>query len=201
MSTLTFIDTHNMVAFLQKPNESKGFEQIVDFLNAHPIRVATSSDEEHVVDKEDTSKQGRSIADIDENEQITLDNVYNMDMAHEETVLSMQDVYVEESEHFYDDINVNVQDEVMQDTGIKEVAKDVVEVMKIAKIIVDEVSTAGVQDVNTANEEPVSAAPTNITTSQPSETTKTNVKTTQVPKAKGIIFHDPEESTTKKPFS
>nr|GEV66653.1 hypothetical protein [Tanacetum cinerariifolium] len=27
-----------MVAFLQKPTESDGFEQIVDFLNAHPIR-------------------------------------------------------------------------------------------------------------------------------------------------------------------
>ncbi|GJV22913.1 ribonuclease H-like domain-containing protein [Tanacetum coccineum] len=30
--------THNMVAFLSKPTESDGFEQIVDFLNAHPIR-------------------------------------------------------------------------------------------------------------------------------------------------------------------
>ncbi|GKG62797.1 hypothetical protein Tco_0636528, partial [Tanacetum coccineum] len=26
-----------MVAFLSKPAESEGFEQIVDFLNAHPI--------------------------------------------------------------------------------------------------------------------------------------------------------------------
>nr|GEU94321.1 hypothetical protein [Tanacetum cinerariifolium] len=161
MSTLTFVDTHNMVAFLQKPNESEGFEQIVDFLNAHPVRVATSSDEEPTGDEEDTSKQGSSIADINENEQITLDNVYNVDMAHEETVLSMQDVQVKEK-----------------------VAKEVVEVMKIVKIIVDEVSTAGVQDVNTANEEPVSAAPTNITTAQPSEITKTNVVTTQVPEKK-----------------
>ncbi|GJX78099.1 putative ribonuclease H-like domain-containing protein [Tanacetum coccineum] len=31
-------DTHNMVAFLCKPTESDGFEQIVDFLNVHPIR-------------------------------------------------------------------------------------------------------------------------------------------------------------------
>nr|GFC34828.1 hypothetical protein [Tanacetum cinerariifolium] len=29
-----------MVTFLSKPTESKGFEQIVDFLNAHPIRYA-----------------------------------------------------------------------------------------------------------------------------------------------------------------
>ncbi|GJV68167.1 hypothetical protein Tco_1483676 [Tanacetum coccineum] len=40
MATLKFADTHNMVAFLSKPIESDGFEQIVDFLNAHPIRYA-----------------------------------------------------------------------------------------------------------------------------------------------------------------
>ncbi|GJV38764.1 hypothetical protein Tco_1417204 [Tanacetum coccineum] len=40
MATLKFADTHNMVAFLSKPTESDGFEQIVDFLNAHPIRYA-----------------------------------------------------------------------------------------------------------------------------------------------------------------
>ncbi|GJY28574.1 hypothetical protein Tco_0404341 [Tanacetum coccineum] len=40
MANLKFADTHNMVAFLSKPEESDGFEQIVDFLNAHPIRYA-----------------------------------------------------------------------------------------------------------------------------------------------------------------
>ncbi|GKE10543.1 hypothetical protein Tco_1414094 [Tanacetum coccineum] len=40
MANLKFADTHNMVAFLSKPKESKGFEQIVDFLNAHPIKHA-----------------------------------------------------------------------------------------------------------------------------------------------------------------
>nr|GEU37552.1 putative ribonuclease H-like domain-containing protein [Tanacetum cinerariifolium] len=35
-----FADTHNMVAFLSKPRKSDGFKQIVDFLNAHPIREA-----------------------------------------------------------------------------------------------------------------------------------------------------------------
>ncbi|GKE97647.1 hypothetical protein Tco_0020998 [Tanacetum coccineum] len=40
MTTLKFVDTHNMVAFLSKPTESDGFEQIVDFLNAHPIKYA-----------------------------------------------------------------------------------------------------------------------------------------------------------------
>ncbi|GJT77776.1 hypothetical protein Tco_1044501 [Tanacetum coccineum] len=40
MVNLKFTDTHNMVTFLSKPEESDGFEQIVDFLNAHPIKYA-----------------------------------------------------------------------------------------------------------------------------------------------------------------
>ncbi|GJT53433.1 hypothetical protein Tco_0988487 [Tanacetum coccineum] len=40
MTTLKFVDTHNMVTFLAKPTESEGFEQIVDFLNAHTIKYA-----------------------------------------------------------------------------------------------------------------------------------------------------------------
>ncbi|GKB47721.1 hypothetical protein Tco_0898474 [Tanacetum coccineum] len=42
MTTLQFADTHNLVAFLAKPTESEGFEQIVDFLNAHTIKYALS---------------------------------------------------------------------------------------------------------------------------------------------------------------
>ncbi|GJW80561.1 hypothetical protein Tco_0144536 [Tanacetum coccineum] len=40
MDALKFVSSHNMVAFLDKPTESDGFEQIVDFLNAHPIKYA-----------------------------------------------------------------------------------------------------------------------------------------------------------------
>ncbi|GKA34933.1 hypothetical protein Tco_0721362 [Tanacetum coccineum] len=40
MMTLQFADTHNLVVFLAKPAESEGFEQIVDFLNAHNIKYA-----------------------------------------------------------------------------------------------------------------------------------------------------------------
>ncbi|GJW23813.1 hypothetical protein Tco_0034435 [Tanacetum coccineum] len=38
MAALKFASSHNMVAFLDKPTESDGFEQIVDFLNVHPIK-------------------------------------------------------------------------------------------------------------------------------------------------------------------
>ncbi|GKC25180.1 hypothetical protein Tco_1027330 [Tanacetum coccineum] len=40
MSTLQFANTHNLIAFLAKPAKSKGFEQVVDFLNAHTIKYA-----------------------------------------------------------------------------------------------------------------------------------------------------------------
>ncbi|GKC12339.1 hypothetical protein Tco_1009121 [Tanacetum coccineum] len=40
MSTLTFSDTHNMVTFLEKLDESDGFHEIIDFLNANQIHYA-----------------------------------------------------------------------------------------------------------------------------------------------------------------
>ncbi|GKD35716.1 hypothetical protein Tco_1251225 [Tanacetum coccineum] len=40
MSTLTFVDTHNMVAFFENPTESDGFHEIIDFLNATQIHYA-----------------------------------------------------------------------------------------------------------------------------------------------------------------
>ncbi|GJV40832.1 hypothetical protein Tco_1419272 [Tanacetum coccineum] len=40
MSTLTFPDTHNMAAFFEKPAESDGFHEIIDFLNANQIHYA-----------------------------------------------------------------------------------------------------------------------------------------------------------------
>ncbi|GJW14858.1 hypothetical protein Tco_0018991 [Tanacetum coccineum] len=40
MSTLIFPDTHNMVAFLEKPAKSDVFHEIIDFLNANQIHYA-----------------------------------------------------------------------------------------------------------------------------------------------------------------
>ncbi|GJV14589.1 hypothetical protein Tco_1359912 [Tanacetum coccineum] len=38
MAAIKFASSHNMVTFLDKATESDGFEKIVDFLNAHPIK-------------------------------------------------------------------------------------------------------------------------------------------------------------------
>ncbi|GJY51471.1 hypothetical protein Tco_0442318 [Tanacetum coccineum] len=40
VNAVEFADTHNLVVFLAKPAKSEGFEQIVDFLNANPIKYA-----------------------------------------------------------------------------------------------------------------------------------------------------------------
>nr|GEX98601.1 hypothetical protein [Tanacetum cinerariifolium] len=40
MTPLTFVDTHNMVAYFSKSDASQGFDQIIDFLNAHTIQYA-----------------------------------------------------------------------------------------------------------------------------------------------------------------
>ncbi|GJV20123.1 hypothetical protein Tco_1369143 [Tanacetum coccineum] len=40
MSSPKFAETHNLVAFLEKPEESNGFEGIIDFLNASSIKYA-----------------------------------------------------------------------------------------------------------------------------------------------------------------
>nr|GFA42292.1 hypothetical protein [Tanacetum cinerariifolium] len=87
---------------------------------------------ETVVDKEKSSKHKRKITDINANIELNLENLYNLDMAHEETVLSMQDV---------------------TDADGKEVAEEMVEVITTAKIIVNEVSTTG-GELNAGNEEP-----------------------------------------------
>ncbi|GKA25620.1 hypothetical protein Tco_0711729 [Tanacetum coccineum] len=73
MTTLKFADTHNMVAFLSKPTESEGFEQIVDFLNAHSIKHAlmvnptiyTSLDGKKIIITKSTAKRDLQLEDAD----------------------------------------------------------------------------------------------------------------------------------------
>nr|GEW65190.1 hypothetical protein [Tanacetum cinerariifolium] len=39
MANVTFADSHNMVAYLEKSPENANFAEIIDFLNVNPIRV------------------------------------------------------------------------------------------------------------------------------------------------------------------
>ncbi|GKE85383.1 hypothetical protein Tco_1559125 [Tanacetum coccineum] len=40
MLSLKFAETHNVVAFLEKPRESDGFAEIIDFLKASSVHYA-----------------------------------------------------------------------------------------------------------------------------------------------------------------
>nr|GEU76108.1 hypothetical protein [Tanacetum cinerariifolium] len=43
MSTPTFAKTHNLIAYLAKPTESEGFEQIIDFINGSSVSYALTA--------------------------------------------------------------------------------------------------------------------------------------------------------------
>ncbi|GJX42656.1 putative ribonuclease H-like domain-containing protein [Tanacetum coccineum] len=43
LKALKFVDSHNMVAYLEKSQENADFDEIVDFLNANPIRYALTT--------------------------------------------------------------------------------------------------------------------------------------------------------------
>nr|GEU48901.1 hypothetical protein [Tanacetum cinerariifolium] len=43
MSTLTYAKTYNLIAYLAKPTESEGFEQIIDFLNGSLVSYALTA--------------------------------------------------------------------------------------------------------------------------------------------------------------
>nr|GEZ02865.1 retrovirus-related Pol polyprotein from transposon TNT 1-94 [Tanacetum cinerariifolium] len=102
--------------------------KVTEEKTSHKVNIAEL--ESRVEKLEDAN---RKIADIDAYAEVNLENVYNLDVARKETVLSMQDVI---------------------DANGKEVAEEMVEVITTAKIIVDEVSTVG-GELNAANEEPV----------------------------------------------
>ncbi|GKD24514.1 hypothetical protein Tco_1230728, partial [Tanacetum coccineum] len=68
MAALKFVDSHNMVAFLEKPAESNGFEEIVDFLNAHTIKeeqLQALVDSKKVVITESTIRSDLQLEDAE----------------------------------------------------------------------------------------------------------------------------------------
>nr|GFD60447.1 hypothetical protein [Tanacetum cinerariifolium] len=62
---------------------------LIKELKSFNTRVESLTIKETVVDKEESSKQGRNIVDIDADVEVNLENVYNLDMPHEDIVLSM----------------------------------------------------------------------------------------------------------------
>nr|GEW26384.1 hypothetical protein [Tanacetum cinerariifolium] len=183
---IALIKAHNWIMFLEKPLESNGFEQIVDFLNANQIKYALTPQRKHkprrkqrmetvvsptekntkehvptpsndplpsgenrmqlkelmklctnlsnkvlnleneVIEMKSSHKEKikeldsrvekleeknrRKIIDIDPDAEANLENVYNLDMAYEKIVLSMQ--YVDVQSERIDDVVKDVEDVV-----------------------------------------------------------------------------------------
>nr|GEV46855.1 hypothetical protein [Tanacetum cinerariifolium] len=124
---------------------------------------------EPIMEKEESSRQERKIADIDADVEINLEKVqaeaYNLDLGHQENVLSMLDVNNKE----HDDV------------------EEVLEVVKVTKLITEVVTTAGV-DVNAA-----SVHDTLITAA---EANKVTIKVPKPRKRRGVVIQDPEKTTT-----
>nr|GEX19916.1 hypothetical protein [Tanacetum cinerariifolium] len=117
---------------------------------------------------------GRKIADIDADVEVNLENVYNLDMAHKETVLSMQDV---------------------TNADVKEVAEEMVEIITTTKIIVDEVSTAD-GELNAGNEEPAKGIV--FYEKEGSTTRKVSSKSQAKDKEKAKLVEEPKIQKSRK---
>nr|GFD21348.1 hypothetical protein [Tanacetum cinerariifolium] len=69
--------------------------EVIDMKSSHKAKIEELESRVEKLEEEESSQQGRKIADIDADAEVNLENVYNLDMAHEETVFSMQDIDVQ----------------------------------------------------------------------------------------------------------
>ncbi|GJS18752.1 hypothetical protein Tco_0413224 [Tanacetum coccineum] len=69
MANLEFCDKHNMVAYLKKPTESEGFQEIVDFLNGSHIRYALTTNPTIYVSLIEKFWQTATVKKVDNGEQ------------------------------------------------------------------------------------------------------------------------------------
>ncbi|GKC82460.1 hypothetical protein Tco_1138177 [Tanacetum coccineum] len=64
MTTLQFADTHNLVAFLAKPTESEGFEQVVKTVNGEQ-QLQALVDRKKIIITEATVRRDLQLEDVD----------------------------------------------------------------------------------------------------------------------------------------
>ncbi|GKB94607.1 hypothetical protein Tco_0980744 [Tanacetum coccineum] len=135
-----------------------------------------SSEDEGLGDKEDASKQGRKIDDIDQDAEVTL---------------------VDETQGRYDDAQ-------MFDTNVFN-GEEVFVAEQSEKVVEEVVSTAEVSVVATITTEEITLAQAlaelrsvkpKVVVQEPVQSTTTTAPST-IPKAKSITFRDPGESTTR----
>ncbi|GKB28377.1 hypothetical protein Tco_0867778 [Tanacetum coccineum] len=128
--------------------------------------------------EEDASKQGRKIHDIDADEDITLENVYDEDMFGVNDLDG--DELVVKSEVADKDVNLSVDEVTLAQS--------------LAALKSEKVQEKG--DAIKEPSVPVSAASTKVSTATTTTAATTIMAASTRPRAKGIVFHEEEQATT-----
>nr|GEX09830.1 hypothetical protein [Tanacetum cinerariifolium] len=195
-----FTETHNLIAFLEKPTKSNRFEQIVDFINVNPIKYAltvrptiytscvkqfwtsakikTVNGDVWMMLKEDESKQGR-IAKIDANEDLSLIN----ETAQDQRRMNEEDLFK---------VNDLDGDEVIVDiTTSENVEQDATVAEKVISTDADEVVTTTESVEGTTAATTLQISKDDVTLAQ----ALIEIKAAK-PRAKGVIVQEPSEFGT-----
>nr|GEW67305.1 hypothetical protein [Tanacetum cinerariifolium] len=196
MSKLKFAETHSMIVFLCNPSESGGFKQIIDFLNANPIKYALTVNPTvytSCIEQFWTTAKAKNIngeaqihAKVDGKKIIISEASVRRDLREE------------------DIFGVNNQDYTLMFDADKDLQGE-----KVVKKSVANKEVSDVEEVNAASiTTPVSAAATTTTvaitlTISMDEITLAKalieIKTSR-PKAKGIVMQEPSETFTPTPI-
>ncbi|GKB02776.1 hypothetical protein Tco_0830865 [Tanacetum coccineum] len=218
MSTLKFSETHNLVAFLDKPKESEGFEQIIDFLNASSIRyvltIQALVDKKRVIITEKSVRIVLMLEDAKGTECLTNDVIFEQLtlMGLQEKVLDLEEAKTAQAkeiaslkkrkEIIEEDVVMMNKDDLRGEEVVaeKEVAEKEVSVA-------DPITTVG-EVVTIANIDELTLAQTLIEIKTPKPkaiTIAATTTTTTRPKAKGVakdkgkaIMVEPKKYLKKK---
>ncbi|GKA96006.1 hypothetical protein Tco_0818101 [Tanacetum coccineum] len=207
MSTPKFAETHNLVAFLEKPEESNGFEEIINFLNASSVqyalminptiyttcieqfwtsaKVKTINGERQIQALVDKKKV--IISETSIRSDLKLDDAKGTDCLPTAIIFcrirknggrKIEDLDVDVEVTLVDETQEMNDDNLMFDTGVLE--EQGIEFEKVVEEPVVSVATTTRSIlIKTAKPKPVITAATTVTSVRP--------------KAKGIIFYDQEE--------
>ncbi|GJZ87165.1 hypothetical protein Tco_0658775 [Tanacetum coccineum] len=216
MSTLKFAETHNLVAFLEKPKESNGFEGIIDFLNACSIKYtltvnptvyesciqqfwatvkAKTVNREHqiqaLVDKKKviiTEKSVRSDLMLEDAEGT---ECLPADLDADEEVTLIDETQERFDEEMLFDVQDNLQgEEVVAEKEVAEKEVSAVDPVTTTSEVVTTASTTTTIDELTLAQTLIKIKAAKLKTVTTAATTITTAVASTRQKAKGIIFHD-----------
>ncbi|GJY71166.1 hypothetical protein Tco_0474869 [Tanacetum coccineum] len=229
MSTSKFAETHNLVVFVEKPEERNRFEEIIDFLNASSVQYALTIqalvDKKKVIISETSIRSDLKLDDAEGTKCLPTTTIFaeleknGLEMRRKSRTSGLRSKkgwFLLEEVTLVNETQEMNDDNLMFDTGVLEeqeikfekvVEEPVVRVATTIKLIL--VSTAEVVTIANASvviPDELTLAQTliEIKTAKPKHVTTpaTTVKSVR-PRAKGIIFHDQEEQvpTSTKTFS